>query len=118
MEHFKEALSRYADFTGRTRRKGYWMFVLFYFIFAVIVGVVDGVIGTAPVLGGLYSLALLLPYIAVTVRRLHDTGRSGWWILIALLPLIGGLVLLVFMVLDSEENENEYGANPKQGELG
>ena len=65
------------------------------------------------VVTGLYSLAVMIPSMAVSFRRLHDTNRSGWWVLIALVPIIGGIVLLVFMVQDSQPNENQYGSNPK-----
>ncbi|GAP75104.1 hypothetical protein W04_1623 [Pseudoalteromonas sp. SW0106-04] len=116
MEHFTEALKRYADFTGRTRRKGFWMFVLFYLIFYVIAAVIDGVIGTI-LFTSVLSLALFVPNIAITARRLHDTGRSGWMQLIALIPLIGAIVLLIFLVQDSQEGDNDYGANPKEGNI-
>jgi len=65
-------------------------------------------------LGGIYALAMLIPTLAVSVRRLHDTGRSGWWILIVLIPFIGFIVMLVFMVLDGTPGQNQYGANPKE----
>jgi uncharacterized membrane protein YhaH (DUF805 family) len=64
-------------------------------------------------LSGLYSLAILIPSLAVTVRRLHDTDRTGWWLLIGMIPLIGAIVLLVFMLLDSQPGDNQYGAHPK-----
>ncbi|MEL0632733.1 DUF805 domain-containing protein [Pseudoalteromonas carrageenovora] len=114
MEYFMEAMRRYTDFSGRTRRKNFWMFILFYAIFYVICAVIDGVIGTAPIVTTLFSLAMLIPSISIAARRLHDTGRSGWWQLIALIPLIGGIVLLVFYVLDSHQGENDYGPNPKE----
>jgi uncharacterized membrane protein YhaH (DUF805 family) len=119
MNCYLEVLKKYAVFSGRARRKEYWMFFLFNLIIYVVLALIDGLMGTfSPqaglgVLSGLYSLAVLIPSIAVTVRRLHDTGRSGWWILIALVPFIGGIVLLVFMVLDSQPGENQYGPNPK-----
>lgn len=111
MEYFIGALKRYTDFTGRARRKEYWMFILFYLIFYLILSVIDAVIGT-PVLTSLYSLALFIPNISIAARRLHDTSRSGWWQLIALIPIIGAIVLIVFLVQDSHE-DNEYGPNPK-----
>ena len=111
MEYFIGALKKYADFTGRARRQEYWMFVLFYLIFYVGLGVIDSMIGSM-MLTTLYSLALLVPSISVTARRLHDTSRSGWWQLISLIPLIGLIVMIVFLVQDSHD-ENEYGANPK-----
>ena len=95
------------------------MFVLFNILISIALAVVDGMTGTLDeqtgygLLSGIYSLAVLIPSIAVAVRRLHDTGRSAWWLLIVLLPLVGAIVLLVFMVLDSEPGSNDYGANPK-----
>ncbi|MCK4837704.1 MAG: DUF805 domain-containing protein, partial [Desulfobulbaceae bacterium] len=82
-------------------------------IIAVVLGVVEGLFGGPGVIGVLYSLAVLIPGIAVSVRRLHDTDRSGWWLLIALVPLIGAIVLFIFMVLDSKPEQNQYGVNPK-----
>lgn len=119
MNWYLEVLRKYAVFGGRARRKEYWMFFLFNLIISFLLGVFDGVMGTfSPeaglgLLGGLYSLAVLIPSIAVTIRRLHDTGRTGWWFLIIFIPLIGAIVLLVFMVLDSEQGSNAYGPNPK-----
>jgi uncharacterized membrane protein YhaH (DUF805 family) len=81
----------------------------------VFIGTFDPETG-AGLLGGIYTLAILIPSIAVTVRRLHDTGRSGWWWLIGLIPLIGWIVLFVFMVLDSDPETNEYGPSPKATE--
>src|SRR3954447_5434423 len=117
MNWYLEVLKKYAVFSGRARRKEYWMFFLFNLILYVVLALIDGLMGTfSPqaglgVLSGLYSLAVLMPIIAVTVRRLHDTGRSGWWILIALVPFIGGIVLLVFMLLSSD-GPNPYGERP------
>jgi len=111
MEYFIDALKKYADFTGRARRKEYWMFVLCYLIFYVVLTAIDAITGSF-VLAALFSLALLLPTISIAARRLHDTGRSGWWQLISLIPILGGIVLLVFLVQDSHE-ENEYGISPK-----
>ena len=119
MNYYLEVLKKYAVFSGRARRKEYWMFFLFNLIITIVLAIIDNLIGTfspqsgVGLLEGLYSLAVLLPSIAVTVRRLHDTGRSGWWILIGLIPIIGGIVLLIFMVLDSQPGENKYGPNPK-----
>ena len=121
MSWFIGALKKYAVFEGRARRKEYWFFVLFYVIFAFGMALVDVIAGTmyygavtGGLLSGLYALAMLIPSISVTVRRLHDTGRSGWWVLIGLIPLIGAIVLFVFMVLDSQQGENRFGPNPKE----
>ncbi len=118
MNWYLEVLKKYAVFTGRAHRTEYWMFFLFNFIIAIVLGVIDGVLGTA-ILGLIYSLAVLIPGIAVGVRRLHDTNRTGWWLLIGLVPLIGFIVLIVFFVQDSQEGSNDYGPNPKKsGSLG
>ena len=120
MNWYLEVLKKYAVFDGRARRKEYWMFFLINVVISVVLGAIDVLLGTfsqtgVGVLQSLYSLAVLIPSIAVTVRRLHDTGRTGWWILIGLIPFIGGIILLIFMVLDSEPGTNQYGPNPKAG---
>jgi uncharacterized membrane protein YhaH (DUF805 family) len=112
MEWYLDVLRKYADFSGRARRKEYWMFTLVNFIIMLVLAFIEGLVGIAGIISGLYSLAVLLPAIAVTVRRLHDTGRSGWWFLIAFIPIVG-LVLLVFLIFDSETETNEFGINPK-----
>ena len=117
MNWYLEVLKNYAVFTGRARRTEYWMFTLVNFIIAMAIGIVEGVLGGPGVLGVLYFLAVLIPAIAVSVRRLHDTGRSGLWLLISFVPLIGAIVLLVFMVEDSNFGKNQYGANPKDTSL-
>jgi len=120
MNWYIEALKKYAVFGGRARRKEYWFFALFNIIISIVLAVIDGVTGSfsaeagVGLLGGIYTLAVLIPGIAVSVRRLHDTDRSGWWLFIALIPLIGAIVLLVFMVQDSKPGQNQYGANPKE----
>jgi uncharacterized membrane protein YhaH (DUF805 family) len=113
MNWYLKVLSNYVGFKGRARRTEYWMFVLFSLIVSIILTIVEAILGVSSVLTGLYSLAVLLPTLAVSVRRLHDTGRSGWWLLIGLIPLIGGIILLVFSCMDSDPNENQYGPNPK-----
>jgi len=112
MNWYFEVLKKYAVFKGRARRKEFWMFYLFYIIFAFVVGVIEGFAGTSFLIL-LYTLAMFIPSLAVSVRRLHDTDRSGWWLLIGLVPLIGGIVLLVFTVQDSQADENQFGPNPK-----
>ena len=89
MNWYLSVLKKYAVFTGRARRQEYWMFLLFNIIIMVVLAVIEVVIGTWGILGMVYALAVLLPSIGVTIRRLHDTGRAGWWILIALVPAIG-----------------------------
>ena len=111
MEHFTDALKRYFDFTGRATRKQYWMFVLFYLIFYIVCVVVDSVLGTF-FITAIFSLGLIVPSISIAARRLHDTSRTGWWQLIALVPLLGVIILIVFLVQDSHP-DNQFGPNPK-----
>jgi uncharacterized membrane protein YhaH (DUF805 family) len=112
-------LKKYAVFSGRAQRKEYWMFVLFSILISVVLLIIDGMVGFLDtengfgLLSGLYSLAVLIPSLAVTVRRLHDTGHSGWWLLISLMPFVGPIILLIFLVRDSQPDQNEYGSNPK-----
>jgi len=113
MNWYLDVLKKYAVFTGRARRQEYWMFFLIYTIIYFILAVIDAML-TAGLLGTLYILATLIPAIAVTVRRLHDIGRSGWWWLIAFIPVLGGIVLLVFAAQDSTPGENQFGPNPKE----
>ncbi|MDP9429930.1 MAG: DUF805 domain-containing protein [Actinomycetota bacterium] len=108
----RSVFNQYAGFTGRARRSEYWYFALFTVLVYVAAAVVDAVIGVA-LFGLLAPLALLLPSLAVTVRRLHDTGRTGWWALLALVPL-ANLVLLLFACFDSEPGPNRFGPSPKQ----
>lgn len=112
MHWYLEVLKKYAVFSGRARRQEYWMFFLVNFIVSVVLAIIGWTIDMA-FLQSLYTLAVLLPGLGVTVRRLHDTGRSGWWILIGLVPLVGTIVLLVFMASDSQPGNNQYGPNPK-----
>jgi uncharacterized membrane protein YhaH (DUF805 family) len=120
MNWYLDVYKKYADFTGRARRSEYWYFFLFYTIAYIVLSIIDASIGTYSVqssiglLGGLYMLASLIPSVAVGIRRLHDTGRSGWWLLIGLIPLIGAIVIIVFFVQDSAPGANQYGPNPKE----
>jgi len=120
-EAVKSFWSRYTMFKGRSRRSEYWFIQLFLIItnlaaaaidLALMGGDVDRFIanGGGGILGLIWILVTTLPALAVLVRRLHDTGRSGWWALIGLVPLVGGVVLFVFSVLDSTAEENQYGA--------
>lgn len=113
----RTCLSKYADFSGRGRRSEYWYFFLFNVLVSLVASVVDNVLGTdlgtgSGLVGGLASLALLLPSLAAGVRRLHDTSRSGWWLLIGLIPFLGWIVLIVFFIQDSH-GDNEHGPSPK-----
>jgi uncharacterized membrane protein YhaH (DUF805 family) len=112
MNWYIEVLKKYAVFSGRARRREYWYFVLFNIIIMIILTIIDQVIDSA-ILSTIYSLGVIIPSIAVGVRRLHDTNRTGWWLLIGLIPIIGWIVLLIFMVQDSQKGENQYGPNPK-----
>jgi uncharacterized membrane protein YhaH (DUF805 family) len=112
-EAVKSVLTQYVGFTGRARRSEYWYWVLAYFVVYLVVMAIDAVLGTnAP--GYLLSLAALLPGLAVAVRRLHDTGRSGWWLLIGLIPLVGGIILIVFCATEGNAGPNAYGPDPKR----
>ncbi|GLI86343.1 membrane protein [Rossellomorea marisflavi] len=125
MSWFLKGLKQYADFSGRARRQEFWMYMLFYSIFGIILYGV-AVIGMAMQSEGiillgmgiyiLYTLALLVPTLAITVRRLHDTGRSGFWYFIGFVPLVGGIILIVFCCLDSENGNNQWGSNPKNSD--
>jgi len=119
MNWYLEVLKKYADFSGRAGRKEYWFFVLFNIIISIILAIADGALGMASKGGlgplrGLYSLAVLIPSIAVGVRRLHDTGRSGWYLLLGLIPCVGGIILLVFAIEDSQYGDNQYGPDPRE----
>lgn len=107
MDYFINALKKYADFSGRARRKEYWMFILIYMIISVVLSIFG-----LDVISGLVALGLLVPSLSIAARRLHDTGRSGWWQLIVLIPLIGAIVLIIFLAQDGHD-ENSYGVNPK-----
>lgn len=117
MNWYLAVLKKYAVFSGRARRKEFWFFGLFNVIFAVVLaGIGAATAESVPAVGllyPLYALAVFLPGLAVQIRRLHDTGRSGWWWLVAFIPLIGPILLLVFYVQDSQPGDNQYGPNPK-----
>src|ERR1035437_3798699 len=127
MNYYLKVLKDYAVFSGRARRSEYWMFLLFNIIFGVIAMVIDNLLGlritmtirdTSQMLPYgyvylAYALAVFIPGLAVSVRRLHDVGKSGWFFFIVLIPLIGAIWLIVLFCTDSIPEENEYGANPK-----
>ncbi len=120
--YLKVVKENYANFQGRARRQEYWMFLLFNIIFLIVAMVLDNVFGLAfegigyGPLYVVYSLAVLVPGLAVAVRRLHDIGKSGWMILVGLIPLIGFIWLLVLYVTEGEKGDNQYGPDPKAGE--
>ena len=119
MDWYLGVLKKYAEFSGRARRREYWNFVLFNILIAIVLAIIDSVTGSFSyqrgfgLLGGLYALAVIIPSLAAGARRLHDTNRSGWWLLIGLIPCIGFIVLIVFLVQDSQAGDNQYGPNPK-----
>ena len=115
MEWFlKVVRDNYANFDGRARRKEYWMFFLFNIFFSIVANIIDSIIGV-PALSGILMLALLVPGIAVSIRRMHDIGNSGWMLLIGFVPLIGGIWLIILMAKEGDKGSNEYGEDPKGG---
>lgn len=119
MDWYLKVLKQYTDFNGRARRKEYWMFFLFNLIFTAIASLIDIAAGTANVesgsglFQGIYSLVVLIPGLAVGVRRLHDVGKSGWMLLLAFIPIIGAIWLLVLFATNGKEGTNKWGQNPK-----
>lgn len=111
MEYFIGAIRKYAEFSGRSTRKEYWMYYLIYFLIYIVLAVIDGIVGVM-IFTSIFSLALMIPSVSITARRLHDTGRSGWWQLILFVPLIGLIVMIIFLVQDSSDS-NKYGTNPE-----
>jgi len=120
MRWYVEVLKKYAVFSGRARRRELWMFVLVDAIISIILAIADSILGTDDVLAGLlsnlYSLGVLVPSVAVTVRRLHDIDRTGWWTLLVLVPVIGWIVLIVFNATEGTRSDNRYGPDPKAAE--
>jgi uncharacterized membrane protein YhaH (DUF805 family) len=114
-EAVKSGFDHYTKFDGRAGRPPFWWWFLFGILVAIGANIIDAILGTWGVVNGLASLALLLPNISVSIRRLHDTDHSGWWILIGLIPIIGWIVLLVFYVREGDAGENKYGPPPGSG---
>ncbi|NVN94239.1 MAG: DUF805 domain-containing protein [Bacteroidetes bacterium] len=120
MNWYLKVLKNYAVFSGRARRKEYWMYALFNFVFLIAALILDNLMGTT--IGVLpyglfyifYAISVFMPGLAVGVRRLHDVGKSGWMFLILLIPIIGAIWLLVLFATDSDSGENKYGLNPKE----
>ena len=126
MKYYLDVIKNYVKFDGRARRKEYWMFVLFNVIFSFVASIINSVAGlnytssgnsygyaSVGIISSLYSLAVLLPSIGVGIRRLHDIGKSGWWLLICLVPLAGPIWLLVLLATNGVVGENQYGSDPK-----
>jgi uncharacterized membrane protein YhaH (DUF805 family) len=120
MNWYIEVLKKYAVFTGRARRKEYWYYFLINFLIITALLLIDNMLGTLDkeagmgLLSGIYALAVLIPGLAVAVRRLHDSGRKGWWVLLTLIPIIGPIILIFFLIQDSTPGDNAYGPNPKE----
>lgn len=114
MEYYVSVLrDHYADFAGRARRREFWMFMLINFVISFVLGLVLGLAHLGP-LSNLYLLAVLVPSLALGARRLHDTGRSGWWQLLSFIPVIGLIILIIWCATDSQPGANKYGPNPKE----
>lgn len=121
MHWYVEVLRKYVVFSGRARRQEFWVFFLISAVISIFLTVTDEFMGWMFEMDGddlgflstLYHIAIILPYLAVIIRRLHDTDRSGWWVLIAFIPIVGVIVLLVFLILDGTRGENRYGPDPK-----
>jgi len=114
MKWYLEVLKKYTVFNGRARRSEYWYFVLFNTIAMVGCSIIDAIINSEiGIVGLIYALAVLLPNIGVTIRRLHDIGKSGWWQLIVIIPIIGWIFFIIWTTKDGDIEENQYGVNPK-----
>ena len=113
--YLKVVRDNYANFKGRARRQEYWMFAFINLIIILILNTIDRVAFSADmaILSSVYLLAILIPGIAVAVRRLHDTDKSGWWALLGLIPIVGTVILIVMMCFDSTPGTNRFGPNPK-----
>ena len=123
MQWYTDVIKRYVDFSGRARRKEFWMFQLFNAVIYLVLLAIDNAISTdnahsSGLLSGLYSLAVLLPSLGVAVRRMHDTNRSGWWVLIWLVPCVGWIIAIVFWATEGVVGDNQYGPDPKAAERG
>lgn len=120
MNYYSICLSKFADFSGRARRREYWTFVLVNCLIAMLLLILGLAFGedspASNIMVTIFYLIMLVPNLSVSVRRLHDIGKSGWYMFLSLIPLIGGLILLIWSLMDSEPGENQYGKNPKEEE--
>lgn len=119
IDYYINCWKQYATFSGRARRKEYWLFYLFNIIACIVLSILDSILGTKTIyrlgtLSSIYVLASIIPNLAVTIRRLHDINRSAWWMLIGFVPLIGALVLFIFMISGGTFGENRFGDDPKE----
>lgn len=118
VKYYVGTLKRYVDFNGRARRREFWMFFLANFVVSMGINILGSAVmnaSAAQLPGAIYSLAVLLPALSIGARRLHDTGKSGWWLLIALVPLVGAILLIVFWATEGNKGQNSYGPDPKAG---
>lgn len=119
MNYYSICLSKFADFSGRARRREYWTFALVNGLIALILLILGLAFGedspASNIMVKIFYLIMLVPNLSVSVRRLHDIGKSGWYMFLSLIPLIGVLILLIWSLMDSEPGENQYGKNPKEG---
>ena len=121
MDWFIEGFKKFADFSGRARRKAYWMFTLIHYLISIILimmlKMTDTVMiemsNTLGIIYLLYFLAVMIPFLSLSVRRMHDTGRSGWAVLSTFIPFVGIIILLIFLCEEGQSTDNEYGPNPK-----
>ena len=111
--YLKVVAENYLNFSGRARRKEYWMFILFNSIFQILTYCIGFFIGLGDTIGYIYFCAMIIPSLAVSVRRLHDTNNSGWNILQIIIPVIGAIILFIFLIIEGDKSENKYGENPK-----
>lgn len=116
MNWYVDVLKKYTVFTGRASREEYWMFTLINFVVSLFVGVIAKAIGV-DALDSLYLIAVIIPSVAVGIRRLHDTNRSGWFMFLSFIPIVGWIVLIIFFIQDSDVDTNQYGPNPKNGDV-
>ncbi len=116
IDNFRRIVTQhYFDFEGRARRQDFWYFVLVYVVIAVVLGIVQSIVGLGSILTGLLSLALLLPNLGLAARRLHDIDKSGWWLLIGIVPIVGWVLLIYWYCQPGTAGANQYGADPKAG---
>ncbi len=113
VDAIKSVFSQYANFSGRARRSEYWYYVLCYAIISIVINLLSQASSVFAIIGTVVGLALICPTLAVEIRRLHDIGKSGWYLLFNLIPLVGAIILIVWFCKDSEPGDNMYGPNPK-----
>ena len=116
MNWYLAVLKNYFGFSGRARRSEYWYFILFNFLITIALAIIDSFVDPQQnIITVIYIIALIIPGLAVAFRRLHDTDRSAWWILIGLVPLVGAIILIVFYCQEGTKGDNRFGPDPKAG---